>query len=84
MEKFLNWLEKPNVLATAKTVTYRLFSTGTTFATMMFFTGGNVKESGGITLIFGLYKPIQFWIHERVWLIWENKRVNARSHLSSE
>jgi len=78
MERFLNWLEKPNVLATAKTVTYRLFSTGTTFVTMMWFTGGNVKESGGITLIFGLYKPIQFWIHERVWLIWENKRFKKQ------
>lgn len=76
MEKFFNWLERPNVLATAKTITYRLFSAATTFITMMFVTNGNVAESGGVTLLFSLYKPLQFWIHERIWLVWETKRKN--------
>lgn len=77
MERFFKWLENPNILATAKAITYRLFSTVTTFITMMFVTGGNVAESGGVTLLFGLYKPIQFWIHERLWLVWETKRFGA-------
>jgi len=74
IERFQNWLERPNVLATAKTITYRIVSSSTTFIMMYFFTGGNLKESGQATLIFILYKPILFWLHERVWLIWQTKR----------
>lgn len=81
MEKFFMWLETPNVLATAKTITYRISSSITTFITMMVVTGGNVTESGGITLLFGLYKPIQFWIHERIWLIWETRRFKKKLSL---
>jgi uncharacterized membrane protein len=74
MEKFFNWLERPNVLATAKTITYRVVSSITTFIMMYLFTGGNLKESGQATLIFMIYKPALFWLHERVWLIWENRK----------
>ena len=74
MEKFLNWLEKPNVLATAKTITYRIYSTMTTFLFMYIWTGGNVKASGEATILLAIYKPVFFWIHERVWLVWENRR----------
>ena len=76
-EKFLNWLENPNVLATAKTITYRIFSSATTFIMMYWLTDGNVKESGQATLLFMITKPGLFWIHERVWLIWENRRKIA-------
>jgi uncharacterized membrane protein len=74
MEKITNWLFRPNVLATAKTITYRIVSSATTFIMMYIFTNGNVKESGQATLIFILYKPVLFWIHDRIWLVWERRR----------
>jgi uncharacterized membrane protein len=74
MEKILNWIFRPNVLATVKTITYRIVSSITTFIMMYILTDGNVKESGQATLIFILYKPILFWIHERLWLAWERRR----------
>ena len=78
MEKLLNWLDNPNVLATVKTFTYRIFSSATTFVMMYWLTDGNVKESGQATLLFMITKPLLFWIHERVWLSWENKRNNQK------
>jgi len=75
MEKILSWLFRPNVLATVKTITYRIASSSTTFIIMYILTDGNVKESGQVTLIFLLYKPLLFWIHERLWLSWERRRA---------
>ena len=69
------FIESPNFISTAKTITYRIVSSITTFIMMYIFTNGNVKESGQITLIFILYKPLVFWFHERVWLIWEKNRL---------
>ena len=77
MEKFFIWLEGPNVLSTAKTITYRIISTVTTFTTIFAFTN-SIKDSSIMTLIFTLYKPVQFWIHERLWLVWERRRENRR------
>jgi uncharacterized membrane protein len=74
-QKFLIWLEKPNVLATVKMVTYKIVSGSTTFAIVYFLTG-SAKNSGQATLILAIIHMVQFWIHERIWLIWENRRRN--------
>ena len=74
--KLLTWLEKPNVLATVKTITYKIISGSTTFVIVYLFTG-NVKTSGESTLVMMGIHMVQFWIHERLWLIWENNRKNT-------
>jgi uncharacterized membrane protein len=78
LNKLLNWLEKPNVLATVKTITYKIVSGSTTFALMYIWTGGNVKQSGGATMVLMVIHMAQFWVHERVWLIWENRRKEIK------
>jgi uncharacterized membrane protein len=73
LNKLLNWIEKPNVLATVKTITYKIISGSTTFAIVYLFTG-NIKKSGESTLVLMGIHMLQYWIHERLWLIWENGR----------
>jgi len=73
LTKIQNWLEKPNVLATVKTITYKIVSGSTTFLIVYLWTG-KAKESGGATLIMMGIHMIQFWVHERVWLVWENRK----------
>jgi uncharacterized membrane protein len=73
IENFLNWLIKPNVLATVKTVTYKIVSGTTTFIIVYVWTG-DAKGSGGATLVMMGVHMLQYWIHERAWLAWENKQ----------
>jgi len=77
IEKLLNWLFKPNVLATVKMITYKIVSGSTTFLIVFLWTG-KAKESGGATLIMMGVHMIQYWIHERVWLAWENKKITQK------
>lgn len=74
MDKIIDWLFRPNVLATVKTFTYKILSGSTTFLLVYMWTG-NVKSSGQATAVMMIIHMIQFWIHERLWLIWENKRA---------
>ena len=69
------FIKSPSFITTAKTITYRIISSITTFIMMYIFTNGNIKESGQATLIFILYKPLLFWIQERIWLVWEKNRL---------
>ena len=78
IEKLLNWLFKPNVLATIKTVTYKIVSGTTTFIIVYVWTG-DAKGSGGATLVMIGIHMLQYWIHERVWLAWENKRITQQT-----
>ena len=53
----------------AKTISYRIISTGIGFATMWTVTG-SIKIGAAFSIIELLWKPIQYYIHERVWYKW--------------
>ena len=53
----------------AKTVSYRIISTGIGFVTMWAVTG-SIKMGAAFSIIELLWKPIQYYIHERVWYRW--------------
>lgn len=50
----------------AKTISYRIISTTIGFMTMWLITG-SVKWGAAFGLAELLWKPIQYYIHERVW-----------------
>lgn len=53
----------------AKTISYRLISTLIGFITMWIVTG-SVKVGAAFGIAELLWKPIQYYIHERVWYKW--------------
>jgi len=53
----------------AKTITYRIISTLVGFLTMWSVTG-SIKVGTTFGLFELVYKPIQYFIHERVWYKW--------------
>ncbi len=53
----------------AKTVSYRIISTLVGFLIMWWATG-NVKFGAAFGVAELLYKPIQYYIHERIWYKW--------------
>jgi uncharacterized membrane protein len=53
----------------AKTISYRIISTGIGFATMWTVTG-SIKIGAAFSIVELLWKPIQYYIHERVWYKW--------------
>ena len=53
----------------AKTISYRLVSTGIGFAIMWWATG-SIKIGAAFGVVELVYKPIQYYIHERVWYRW--------------
>jgi uncharacterized membrane protein len=67
----------------AKTVSYRLVSTAVGFVIMWWATG-SIKLGAAFGLAELLYKPIQYYIHERVWYRWikfglvEEKKPKAK------
>ena len=50
----------------AKTITYRIISTGIGFLTMWLVTG-SFKVGAAFGIIELVWKPIQYLIHERIW-----------------
>lgn len=50
----------------AKTISYRVVSTGVGFL-IMFFATGSIKIGAAFGIAELLYKPIQYYIHERIW-----------------
>ena len=50
----------------AKTITYRIISTGIGFLTIWLVTG-SVKVGAAFGIIELVWKPIQYFIHERIW-----------------
>lgn len=50
----------------AKTITYRIISTGIGFLTMWLVTG-SVEFGAVFGIIELVWKPIQYFIHERIW-----------------
>lgn len=53
----------------AKTISYRLISTLIGFITMWIVTG-SIKVGAAFGIAELLWKPIQYYIHERVWYRW--------------
>jgi uncharacterized membrane protein len=53
----------------AKTVSYRLLSTLIGFAIMLVITG-SLKMGAAFGVVELLYKPVQYYIHERIWYRW--------------
>jgi uncharacterized membrane protein len=53
----------------AKTVSYRLLSTLIGFTIMLVITG-SVKIGAAFGVAELIYKPVQYYIHERVWYRW--------------
>jgi uncharacterized membrane protein len=76
MNKLFDWLFNPNVLATVKMITYKILSGSTTFILVYIWTG-SAKSSGQATVVLMIIHMAQYWVHERLWLIWENRRRDA-------
>jgi uncharacterized membrane protein len=53
----------------AKTISYRIISTIVGFAIIWAITG-SIKVGSAFSVIELLYKPIQYYIHERIWYKW--------------
>lgn len=53
----------------AKTISYRIISTSVGFLAMWLVTG-SVKIGAAFSVLELIYKPIQYYIHERVWYKW--------------
>jgi len=53
----------------AKTISYRVVSTGIGFAIMWWATG-NITIGAAFGVAELIYKPIQYYIHERIWYRW--------------
>ena len=50
----------------AKTISYRIVSTLIGFV-IMWFVSGSVKVGAAFGIAELIYKPIQYYIHERIW-----------------
>lgn len=53
----------------AKTISYRLISTLIGFAIMVTITG-SIKMGSAFSIAELIYKPIQYYLHERIWYKW--------------
>jgi uncharacterized membrane protein len=53
----------------AKTISYRIISTLVGFGIMWLVTG-SVKIGAAFGLAELLYKPVQYYLHERIWYRW--------------
>ena len=62
----------------AKTISYRLISTAIGFITMWMISG-SVKIGAAVGVAELLWKPIQYYIHERVWYKWIKYGINDKN-----
>jgi uncharacterized membrane protein len=62
----------------AKTISYRILSTGIGFITMWVITG-SIKISTAFSIIELVWKPIQYYVHERVWYKWIKYGINSKN-----
>jgi uncharacterized membrane protein len=61
----------------AKTISYRILSTGIGFITMWVITG-SIKISTAFSIIELVWKPIQYYVHERIWYKWIKYGVESK------
>lgn len=62
----------------AKTISYRLISTAIGFMTM-WVVSGSIKVGAAFGVAELLWKPIQYYIHERVWYKWIKYGINDKN-----
>jgi len=65
----------------AKAISYRIVSTGIGFLAMWWVTG-RVEVGVAFSAVELLWKPIQYYLHERVWYRWvrygvEDKKISG-------
>lgn len=53
----------------AKTISYRIVSTGIGFL-IMYAVSGSIKIGAAFGIAELVYKPLQYYIHERIWYRW--------------
>jgi uncharacterized membrane protein len=53
----------------AKTISYRIISTAIGFL-IMYAVSGSVKVGAAFGIAELVYKPIQYYLHERIWYRW--------------
>jgi uncharacterized membrane protein len=53
----------------AKTISYRIISTLIGFL-LMWWISGSIKIGTAFSIIEIIYKPVQYYIHERIWYKW--------------
>jgi uncharacterized membrane protein len=53
----------------AKTISYRIVSTAIGFL-LMWLISGSIKVGATFGVVELIYKPIQYYLHERVWYKW--------------
>jgi len=63
----------------AKTISYRIVSTAIGFF-LMWFMSGSVKVGAAFSVAELVYKPIQYYIHERIWYKWIKFGLNNKSN----
>lgn len=59
-------MEVQNKRHIAKTISYRIVSTGIGFL-IVWVASGSIKVGATFSIAELVYKPIQYYIHERVW-----------------
>jgi uncharacterized membrane protein len=67
----------------AKTISYRIVSTIIGFL-LMWLISGSIKLGATFSVVELIYKPIQYYIHERIWYKWIKfglKKGNARDNI---
>ena len=63
----------------AKTISYRLISTGIGFL-IMWAASCSIKIGAAFGVVELVYKPIQYYIHERIWYKWIKFGLNNKSN----
>ena len=63
----------------AKTISYRIVSTAIGFF-IMWFASGSIKIGAAFGVAELVYKPIQYYIHERIWYKWIKFGLNNKSN----
>jgi len=63
----------------AKTISYRVLSTLIGFL-LMWWISGSIKVGTAFGIAELVYKPIQYYIHERIWYKWIKFGLNNKSN----
>lgn len=64
----------------AKTISYRIISTTIGFLTVFAFTG-SLKIGSAFTALELVWKPIQYYVHERIWYKWIKYGTKKDTHV---
>jgi len=59
----------------AKTISYRLLSTFVGFS-IMFILTGSIEVTAAFSIVELLWKPVQYYVHERIWYKWIRYGLN--------